>query len=149
VPVRLFTDAERERLNQFPRDVPPGDLLASFTLSDADLDLIGDRRGDHNRLGYALQLKALPYLGFVPDDLASAPSRVVAYLALQLSVPSEALSRPAARARPATAVPSAAIPLAMCSCSPVITVPTGDLHGATADGSSTPVSSAPASSNRF
>jgi TnpA family transposase len=92
VPVRLFTDAERERLNRFPSDVPPGDLLASFTLSDADLDLIGDRRGDHNRLGYALQLKALPYLGFVPDDLTSAPSRVVAYLALQLSVPSEALT---------------------------------------------------------
>jgi len=92
VPVRLFTDAERERLNRFPRDVPPGDLLASFTLSDANLDLIGDRRGDHNRLGYALQLKALPYLGFVPDDLTSAPSRVVTYLALQLSVPSEALS---------------------------------------------------------
>ena len=92
MPVHLFTDAERERLNRFPRDVPPSDLLASFTLSDADLDLIGDRRGDHNRLGYALQLKALPYLGFVPDDLTSAPSRVVAYLALQLSVPSEALT---------------------------------------------------------
>jgi hypothetical protein len=51
VPVRLFTDAERELLNRFPSDVPPGDLLASFTLSDADLDAIGDRRGDHNRLG--------------------------------------------------------------------------------------------------
>jgi hypothetical protein len=36
--------------------------------------------------------KALPYLGFVPDDLTSAPSRLVAYLALQLSVPSEALT---------------------------------------------------------
>ena len=59
MPVRLFTDAERERLNRFPSDVPPGDLLAWFTLSDADLGLIGDRRGDHNRLGYALQLKAL------------------------------------------------------------------------------------------
>ena len=92
MPVRLFTDAERERLNGFPSDVPPGDLLASFTLSDADLDLIGDRRGGHNRLGDALQLKALPYLGFVPDDLTSAPSRVVAYLALQLSVPGEALT---------------------------------------------------------
>ncbi|MGI9145537.1 MAG: DUF4158 domain-containing protein [Chloroflexota bacterium] len=72
MPVRLFTDADRQRLNRFPTDVPPGDLLASFTLSDADLDLSGDRRGDHNRLGYALQLKALPYLGFVPDDLSSA-----------------------------------------------------------------------------
>jgi len=38
------------------------------------------------------KLKALPYLGFDPDDLTSAPSRVVAYLALQLSVPSEALT---------------------------------------------------------
>jgi hypothetical protein len=54
--------------------------------------VIGDRRGDHNRLGHALRLKALPYLGFVPDDLSSAPSRVVAYPALQLSVPSEALT---------------------------------------------------------
>ena len=81
-----------DHLNRFPSDVPPGDLLASFTLSDADLDLIGDRRGDHNRLGYALQLKALPYLGFVPDDLATAPSRFVAYLALQLSVPCAALT---------------------------------------------------------
>ena len=34
----------------------------------------------------------MPYLGFVPDDLTSAPSRIVAYLALQLSVPSEALT---------------------------------------------------------
>ena len=51
MPVRLFTDAERERLEPFPRDVPPGGLLASFTR--------------------------------VPDDLSSAPSRVVAYLALQ------------------------------------------------------------------
>src|ERR671936_2010601 len=33
VPVRLFTDAERERLNRFPRDISPADLLAFFTLS--------------------------------------------------------------------------------------------------------------------
>jgi TnpA family transposase len=93
VPVRLFTDAERERLNRFPRDVSPADLLAFFTLSDDELELIGDRRGDHNRLGFGLQLKTLPYLGFVPDDLSSAPARVVSYLALQLSVPSDALQQ--------------------------------------------------------
>jgi hypothetical protein len=93
VPVRLFTDAERERLNRFPRDVSPADLLAFFTLSDDELELIGDRRGDHNRLGFGLQLKTLPYLGFVPDDLASAPPRVVSYLALQLSVSTDALQQ--------------------------------------------------------
>jgi hypothetical protein len=93
VPVRLFTDAERERLNRFPRDISPADLLAFFALSDDELELIGDRRGDHNRLGFGLQLKTLPYLGFVPDDLGSAPARVVSYLALQLSAPSDALQQ--------------------------------------------------------
>jgi Domain of unknown function (DUF4158) len=52
------------------------------------IDVIGDRRGDHNPFGYAPQLKALPYVGFVPDDLSSAPARVIAYAALQLSAPS-------------------------------------------------------------
>jgi len=33
VPVRLFTDTERERLNRFPRDISPADLLAFFTPS--------------------------------------------------------------------------------------------------------------------
>ena len=93
MPVRVFTDAERERLNPFPRDVSPADLLAFFTLFDDELELIGDRRGDHNRLGFGLQLKTLPYLGFVPDTLGSAPARVVSYLALQLSVPSNALEQ--------------------------------------------------------
>jgi hypothetical protein len=35
----------------------------------------------------------LPYLGFVPDDLSSAPARVVSYLALQLSVSTDALQQ--------------------------------------------------------
>ena len=81
------------RLNRFPRDVSPADVLASFTLSDHELELIGDRRGDHNRLGFGLQLKTLPYLGFVPDDLDSAPARVVSYLALQLSVAADVLQQ--------------------------------------------------------
>ena len=93
MPVRLFTDAERERLNRFPRDVPPGDVLTFFTLSDADLELLADRRGDQNRLGLSVQLTALRYLGFAPDDLTSAPARVVSYLALQLNVPATALAQ--------------------------------------------------------
>ncbi len=96
MPIGFLTDAERGRLNRFPPDIPPGDLLAAFTLSDADLGLIGDRRGDPNRLGFAVQLTALRYLGFAPDDLTTAPPRAVAYLALQLGVPAgppDALAR--------------------------------------------------------
>ena len=48
---------------------------------------------DHNRLGFGLQLKTLPYLGFVPDDLTDAPARVVSYLALQLSVSTDKLQQ--------------------------------------------------------
>ena len=42
-------------------------------------------RQDSNRLGFALLLCALRYLGFFPHDLHSAPANVVGYLAQQLS----------------------------------------------------------------
>jgi hypothetical protein len=60
MPIGFLTEADRDRLNRFPADVPPSDLLVWFTLSDDALDLIGDRRGEHNRLGFSLQLTALP-----------------------------------------------------------------------------------------
>jgi len=46
-----------------------------------------------NRLGFGLQLVAVKFLGFSPDDLSTAPARVVAYLAVQLGVPAAALGR--------------------------------------------------------
>jgi Domain of unknown function (DUF4158) len=51
MPIGFLTDAHRDRLNRFPPDIAPGDLLTSFTLSDADLELVQAHRGDHNRLG--------------------------------------------------------------------------------------------------
>ncbi len=91
MPIGFLSEAERARLNHLPPDVPPQDLLAAFTLSDADLALVHTHRGEHNQLGFAVQLTALRYLGFAPDDLTTAPARVVAYLALQLGVPATAL----------------------------------------------------------
>ena len=83
---QLLTDAERTRLNNFPVVVEENDLSAFFTLTDADLNQVRDQRGDSNRLGFALQLGALRYLGFCPDDLKAAPDVVVHYLARQLNV---------------------------------------------------------------
>ena len=92
MPGRFLTDAERERLRRFPTEVPPEDLVAYFTLSDRDQDQVRRQRGGANRLGFALQLCTLRYLGFVPDPLRSVPPAVIAHLAQQLATPPESFA---------------------------------------------------------
>ena len=46
-----------------------------------------------NRLGFALQLGTLRFLGFCPDDLSTAPEAVVAFVAQQLDVAPGELAR--------------------------------------------------------
>jgi hypothetical protein len=98
MPVQLFTQAERARRNRFPETIAYEDLVAFFTLSERDLDSIPRYSAAHNRLGYALQLCALRFMGFVPDDLATAPPAAVAFLAQQLEVDPEVLPAYGARA---------------------------------------------------
>lgn len=92
MPVGFLTDAERERLDRFPSEVTQEDVIAFFTLSPTDRDQIPKNSGAHNRLGVALQLGALRFLGFCPDDLGTAPPVIVEYLAIQLGISVEALA---------------------------------------------------------
>lgn len=91
MPIGFLTEAERERLNRFPDEIPYDDLSAYFTLSDGDIQAIQRQRGDHNRLRFALQLCALRYLGFAPDDLGSAPLAAVHFIACQLDLAPDAM----------------------------------------------------------
>jgi TnpA family transposase len=86
MPGQFLTQAERERLQSIPKEIPHEDLIAFFTLSADDLALVYKRSGDYNRLGLAVQLGTLRYLGFVPDDINSTPQAVVDYIATQLNV---------------------------------------------------------------
>jgi TnpA family transposase len=88
---RFLTDAERERLTRFPTEVPPEDLVKAFTLSPKDITMVLLHRGQPNYLGFALQICALRYVGFAPDDLLMAPPPVVKYVARQLGVSPQAL----------------------------------------------------------
>jgi hypothetical protein len=90
VPVRFLTEADRVRLGCFPSELSHDDLIRFFTPDEADLRATRKLRGDTNRLGFTLQLCALRFLGFSPDDLLKPPKDVLAYLAKQLDVPAAA-----------------------------------------------------------
>ena len=78
MPIQLFTEAERVQRNHFPEVIAYEDLVIFFTLSDRDLECMPRHSAPYNRLGYALQLCALRFMGFVPDDLNSVPPEAVA-----------------------------------------------------------------------
>ena len=83
----VFTDEDLKALRRFP-EIGREELFRFFTLPPADVAFIdpGRGRGPADRLGLAVALCTLPWLGFVPDDLASAPRAAVVRLAGQLQV---------------------------------------------------------------
>ncbi|MGW6521681.1 Tn3 family transposase [Streptomyces sp. NPDC054962] len=85
---RVFADDELARLRGFP-EINKEELIRFFTLTPADVGFIDSGRGrsPKDRLGLAVQLCTLPCLGFVPDDVASAPPAAVARLAEHLQIP--------------------------------------------------------------
>src|SRR5216683_328215 len=91
MPIGFLPPADRDRLNHFPAQIPDDDLRAFFLLSETDQQVINHQREAHTRLGFALQLCALRYLGFAPDDLSATPEEVLLYVARQLDVPATAI----------------------------------------------------------
>jgi hypothetical protein len=86
VATRVFADEELQRLREFP-EISREELFRYFTLSPADLAFVAPQgRGASVRLGLAVILCSLPWLGFVPDTVTTAPPVVVARLAEQLNV---------------------------------------------------------------
>jgi hypothetical protein len=92
MPIDFLTAAERERLNRFPEPIPDEDLRVFFTLSDRDTQEVRKQRGAPNQLGFALQLCALRYLGFAPDDWGTTPDVAVTFVAQQLGVSPAAIA---------------------------------------------------------
>ena len=86
MPASIFSETELARLASFPEEIPGDDLIRAFTLTGADRDLVAIRRGAATRLGLALQLCALRYLGFVPHHLSAAPRLAACFVAGQLEV---------------------------------------------------------------
>ena len=82
----VFSEDELAQLRRFPEPAR-AELIRYFTLAPADEAFARKFRGLDNVLGAAVQLCTLPWLGYVPDDVAAAPAAVVARLSEKLGIP--------------------------------------------------------------
>jgi len=87
MPTRFLSEQERTELNNFPATIEETDVANHFFLSPGDREQIALQRGDSNRLGFALLLCSLRYIGFFPLNPQTVPANAVLYLAEQLNLP--------------------------------------------------------------
>jgi len=87
MPGQFLTAVDRKQLSNIPEDIEKDHLIQFFTLSHTDHQLISDLRRDHNRLGFSLQLCAVRYLGFCPENLSDIPISIQKFVADQIGVP--------------------------------------------------------------
>jgi hypothetical protein len=106
MPGKLFTDVERRRLGGFPDRISHEDPVTYYTPTRSDRAAVNQYADDASRLGFALQLGTLRYLGFCPNDPGSAPGEVVRFLTDQLKDPPESLSAYGRGGRPAPTISS-------------------------------------------
>ena len=76
----VFSAEELARLRGFP-EITRAELIRYFTVTRADEAFLRKFHTRANVLGASVQLATLPWLGFVPDEVTSAPPAAVGRLA--------------------------------------------------------------------
>lgn len=86
MPVDFLTVDQEARYSRFTGVPSEAELAQHFYLDAGDQTLIGQRRGDLSRLGFAVQLGTVRYLGTFLPDPTEVPPEVVTSVAAQLGI---------------------------------------------------------------
>ena len=86
MPVGFLTQEQRDGFGRYI-DAPSRDELERyFHLSDEDREAVQVLRGNHNRLGYAVLLTTVRFVGVLPDKPVAVPVEVLHVLCRQLAI---------------------------------------------------------------
>ena len=88
MPVNFLSNEQFKNYGRYPEVLSPQDLSKYFHLDDDDHFRIAQKRGKHIRLGFAVQLGTVRFLGTFLTDPLDAPSAVLLTLARQLHIES-------------------------------------------------------------
>lgn len=91
MPVDFLTSEQLQRYGQYPGEPTTEQLNGYFYLNDFDLTLVKQKRDATTRLGFALQLCTVRFLGTFLNDPLDLPAVVLEFVASQLNedVPAE------------------------------------------------------------
>jgi len=86
MPVDFLTTEQKSGYGQFAGEPNEAQLERYFHLDETDLSFIYQRRGNQNRLGFAMQLTSVRFLGTFISDFTNVPVKVQKFVAQQLSL---------------------------------------------------------------
>ena len=88
MPANFLSEDQKVGYGNYHGELTKETLARYFHLDDFDRMNISEKRGEHNRLGYAVLLCTVRYLGSFPDLTTITPVAVIDFLAEQLHIES-------------------------------------------------------------